>query len=315
MTGLFVPWLSDAARLTGYPVIESTGWRTRGVPDSKGQPRGMRVVEGITPHHTAGPATGDYPSLRVVRDGRAGLQGPLSHYGLGRSGTVHVIAAGLCYHAGASSWAGFTDLNDEFLGIEAEDDGDGTWTSEQLDAYPRLVAACLYYMRRDASRAAGHREICLPKGRKIDPAGIDLDAFRGRVAWLLADPLNRIPRFANPPPTPDARPEVDDDMPIGLHFYNDDWLPDGDGLNFRGAAPAEWGDNSLVVARAFVRWVSYWGGARWKVVAWNADGPIGEANPNLDNWELPRGARGFTVEGRREHVGVIPAASLLQQAK
>jgi hypothetical protein len=184
--GIYVPWLADAARLTGYPVVELAGWRDRGHG-------GMTSVEGVVLHHTAGPKTGEYPSLAVVRDGRGDLAGPLANYGLGRSGTVYVNAAGTAWHAGPSSWAGFTDLNTRFLGIEAEDDGDGVWTAAQLDAYPRLVAACLYYMRRDSSRACAHRECATPAGRKPDPTGIDMPALRARVAGLLTDPLTRIP--------------------------------------------------------------------------------------------------------------------------
>lgn len=187
MGTIFVPWLADAARLTGYPVVEIADWQSAGASGGEG----MSVVEGVVGHHTATPSSyaGDYPSLRVVRDGRTGLTGPLSHYGLGRSGTVYVIGAGKANHAGVSDWAGYTSLNDKFIGIEAEDDGlDGVWTPEQLDAYPRLVAAILHYMRRDASRYAGHKDVANPPGRKIDPNGIDSNWMREKVAAYLADP-------------------------------------------------------------------------------------------------------------------------------
>jgi len=183
-----VPWLAQAARMTDFPVVEVDGWRGRGHG-------GMDTLEGVVLHHTAGPATGDYPSLRVVRGGRPGLAGPLAQLGLARSGTIFVIAAGLSYHAGASAWAGFTGLNRRFLGVEAESTGRGDWTPAQLDAYPRLVAALLHYMRRPAGRAAAHREVARPPGRKIDPVGIDMPAFRARVAEMLADPTRRIPRL------------------------------------------------------------------------------------------------------------------------
>lgn len=182
MAGIFVPWLADAARLTGYPVVELAGWQARGHG-------GFRAVEVVVAHHTAGAPLGDYPSLGVVRDGRAGLDGPLANYGLGRSGTVYVVAAGVAWHAGASAWAGFYDLNDEAIGIEAESVGTrDDWTWEQRDAYPRLVAATLHYMGRGAERACGHRECALPAGRKIDPAFWNLPALRGEVARYLADP-------------------------------------------------------------------------------------------------------------------------------
>lgn len=201
MAGIWVPWLADAARLTGYPVVEITGWRSRGHG-------GMTSVEGVVLHHTAGPRAGEYPSLAVVRDGRAGLAGPLSHLGLGRSGTVYVIAAGTSWHAGESRWLQWTGLNSRFLGVEAEDDGDGRWTREQLDCYPRLVAALLHYMRRGAARAAAHREVALPAGRKPDPAGIDMPSFRRHVAHLLTDPLRLIPR-GGPPEEDDMFTDAD----------------------------------------------------------------------------------------------------------
>ncbi|MEV6640260.1 N-acetylmuramoyl-L-alanine amidase [Amycolatopsis sp. NPDC051371] len=174
---MYVPWLVDAARSTGYPVVEVPGWQTRGHG-------GMRVVEGVVGHHTAtaDSAPGDYPSLDIVTRGRPDLAGPLCNLGLGRSGTVYVVAAGCAYHAGASRWLGFLDVNDEFLGIEAESAGTGGWTPAQLDAYPKLVAALLRYMNRGVERYAGHKDVCVPAGRKIDPVGIDTAWLRERAA-------------------------------------------------------------------------------------------------------------------------------------
>jgi hypothetical protein len=173
---VYVPWLVDAARSTGYPVVEVTGWQTRGHG-------GMRVVEGVVGHHTAtaDSAPGDYPSLDIVTNGRPDLAGPLCNLGLGRSGTIYVVAAGCAYHAGASRWLGFLDLNDEFLGIEAESAGYGVWTDAQRDAYPKLVAALLRYMSRGVERYAGHKDVCVPPGRKIDPVGIDTGWLRQRA--------------------------------------------------------------------------------------------------------------------------------------
>lgn len=185
--GVYVPWLAAAARMTGYPVVEVGGWRNRGHGP-------MRVVEGVVAHHTADGSRGDYPSLNIVTYGRAGLAGPLSQLGLGRTGRIFVIAAGQAWHAGASSWAGFWDLNDEFLGIEAESVGTyDDWTREQRDCYPRLVAALLHYMRRGSGRCGAHKEVCRPRGRKIDPAYWDMHAMRHQVQRYLDNPqsINR----------------------------------------------------------------------------------------------------------------------------
>jgi hypothetical protein len=201
MAGVFVPWLVDAARLTGYPVVEVAGWQARGHG-------GLASVEAVVCHHTAGPAAGEAPSLAVVRDGRADLAGPLSHLVLGRSGTVYVVAAGKAWHAGTSTWDGLTALNERSIGIEAESVGNGhDWTAQQRDCYPRLVAALLHYMRRPAWRAAGHAEVAVPPGRKIDPTGIDMSQLRATVARMLDDPMRRIPRGATTQESDDLTPE------------------------------------------------------------------------------------------------------------
>jgi N-acetylmuramoyl-L-alanine amidase len=173
---LYVPWLADAARSTGHRVVEVGGWRTRGHG-------AMRLVEGVVGHHTAtsDSAPGDYPSLGIVTNGRSDLAGPLCNLGLGRDGTIYVVAAGCAWHAGASAWAGFTDLNDEFLGIEAESAGTGKWSAAQLDCYPKLVGALLKYMSRGTGRYAGHKDVCVPHGRKIDPVGVDTTWLRGQA--------------------------------------------------------------------------------------------------------------------------------------
>lgn len=217
--GIYVPWLADAARMTGYPVVEVNGWRTRGHG-------GMRVVEGVIGHHTATSrnAGGDYPSLNIVTNGHASLPGPLSAFGLGRSGTVYVIAAGTSWHAGVSAHAGFYDLNDEYLGIEAENDGIGEpWTAEQLDCYPRLVAAILHYMHRGADRYVSHREAARWPNGKIDPTGIETNWMRGLVAAMLANPASitrggaPLPAPITPPP---SAPATEFPLPGG-HYFGD----------------------------------------------------------------------------------------------
>lgn len=170
--GVMLTFAADVARTavrgTPYQVIEVAGWQNRGHG-------AYRVVEGIIGHHTAtsDKAKGDYPSLNIVTKGRSDLPGPLCTYGLGRSGNIYVVSAGVSWHAGASRHAGFTDLNDEFAGIEAESAGGGFWTPQQRDCYPRLVGAFLSYIRRDVSRYVSHRGAALPPGRKPDPRGLE----------------------------------------------------------------------------------------------------------------------------------------------
>lgn len=148
------------------------------------------MPEVVLLHHTGSKRTAknakiDYPSLAVVRDGRSDLEGPLSQVGIGKSGKIYVIAAGKANHAGAGEWLGINVGNYKSVGIEAESPGDGTWSPEQLRVYPIVCAAIADLLSTPATHVAAHRETARPKGRKPDPAGIDMDKMRRDVAALL----------------------------------------------------------------------------------------------------------------------------------
>lgn len=178
-------WLPGVLRNAGLKVAEVDGWPNRG--------RGgmSSSIKGIICHHTVGPRSGNMPSLRILRDGRAGLPGPLAQLGLGRDGTYYVIGAGRANHAGRGSWRGESG-NSRFIGIEAENTGHATgpnaepWPAVQLDAYKRGVAVILARLGRDEGWCCGHREWA--PGRKIDPHSIDMDAFRTEVGALMSNP-------------------------------------------------------------------------------------------------------------------------------
>lgn len=167
-------------RAWGLTVTETSGWQTRGA-DFPAQP--LVIVD----HHTGTPdsAKGDYPTLNVVINGRSDLQGPLCQFGLGRSGTVYLIAAGKANHAGKGAWDGVNVGNSRSVGVEAESAGGGRWTRQQLEAYPILNAALCAFFTIPARRVCAHRESALPHGRKDDPVGIDMDVMRAKVAQLL----------------------------------------------------------------------------------------------------------------------------------
>ena len=172
-------WLADVLKDAGLKVAQQPGWQTRGKP--------MGTVKGVMCHHTAGPKTGNMPSLGIVTNGRPNLSGPLAQLGLGRDGTFYVIAAGRANHAGAGIWKGITTGNSSFIGIEAENQGipADPWPAVQMDAYKRGIAAILDKLGADASMCCGHKEYALPKGRKVDPS-FDMDDFRKDVAAILA---------------------------------------------------------------------------------------------------------------------------------
>lgn len=172
--------LPDALARFGLTVELVPGWEKRG--SSSFTPQGS-----IT-HHTAGPLSGDRPSLGICVNGRSDLPGPLCNVFLPRSGVAVVVAAGRANHGGAGAWKGLSG-NSLFFGTEAESAGQGDWTESQRRAYPRVHAAfhSLPGMR-GPDYCCAHREYATPPGRKPDPTGIDMPTFRAQVAALLADP-------------------------------------------------------------------------------------------------------------------------------
>jgi len=177
--------LARIARLTGYPVVEVPGWRTRT------RPQDMQDVRTITCHHTAnGGARGDYPSYNTVLHGRGSeLPGPLAQYGIGRSGTIYVFAAGSANHAGISRSVDYEKVH--AIGIEAEAVGvpgaAGDWPEVQMDAYAKLCKALIKEFGLSVSDVRGHKETCSPPGRKSDPS-FNMDAFRRRVSNVKLGP-------------------------------------------------------------------------------------------------------------------------------
>jgi hypothetical protein len=211
--------LADILRKAGLPVREVPGWQTRGHG-------AMGAVLGVLAHHTAGGASGDFPSEKVVVNGRTGLAGPLCNLGVTRAGTWVVVAAGQAWHAGTGSisWCPANSGNSRLIGVEAESVGTrDDWTPAQRANYPRGVAALLRHYGLPASRVIGHKEWA--PNRKIDPAFWDMNAFRSDTArWMTAtqgtdmplsnDDLIKIRDIVWQAPIPDlytAKPE--DDLP------------------------------------------------------------------------------------------------------
>ncbi|CAF0928026.1 unnamed protein product [Adineta steineri] len=178
-TNTMLTGLADILRSAGVNVVEVAGWKTRGHGV-------MASVKGILVHHTAGPATGDFPSLGVVRDGTGSLAGPLAQLGLGRSGTWWVIAAGRCYHAGSTIDDSIYG-NSNAIGIEAEgtglpatDSGHANWPEVQYQSYIKGVKALQKAYGVATARVIGHKEAAVPKGRKIDP-NFSMAEFRSKL--------------------------------------------------------------------------------------------------------------------------------------
>lgn len=198
--------LADVLRARGLKVAEVAGWQGRGY-------KGQKLVDfrGVLWHHTATASarglTAGMPTLNVLRDGHANLAGPLSQLGLGRDGTVHVVAGGLSNHAGTGSAPGIpiNAGNWHMLGIEMESSGTAPWdwTPAQLAAAPKLGAALeLAYMASlPASQRVqmGHMEYS--DAGKIDPAG-----WPGGMNGLRASINAQIAAWSKTPPKPAPAP-------------------------------------------------------------------------------------------------------------
>lgn len=169
VTGLRV--VRDRLRRLGHEVVEVPGWETRG--------RGAGPIRpsGAVDHWTAGPRTGDAPSLRVVTYGREGLRNALCNTYTSRHPRLYIVAARVAWHAGAGSWPGL-DGNRE-LGHEAECSGPGGWSAGQLaliDDLDRVQADVFGY---SLANVIDHFEWA--PGRKVDCTDVGGPARRNRL--------------------------------------------------------------------------------------------------------------------------------------
>lgn len=200
--------LPGALERFGLPVEVVPRWETRSA--------GSLNALGSVGHHTAGPRAGDRPSLNVCVNGRPDLTGPLCNTYTDRFGAAVVVAAGRANHAGAGGYRGLVG-NSSVAGHEAESPGiePAAWTPEHLHAYPRVHAAHLWLIGRDASWYCGHKTWTT---RKIDPVTILDEALRVNIALLLAAGRDTdVPVLAPPPALPPV-PAPPWPLPRGSYF-------------------------------------------------------------------------------------------------
>ncbi|MFP3992526.1 N-acetylmuramoyl-L-alanine amidase [Streptomyces sp. E11-3] len=186
----FLKALSDE----GLRVVEVGNWRTHH-RNHKG-PWG--AVHGVMIHHTV--TSGSEQTVRICRDGYAGLPGPLCHGVITKDGTVHLVGYGRANHAGPGdddtlraviaekrlppTNEANTDGNRHFYGFECENLGDGQdpWPSAQLEAIEKACAALLRVHGWTAPSVIGHLEW---QPGKVDPRGFTMQDMRERVAGRL----------------------------------------------------------------------------------------------------------------------------------
>ncbi|MFC7929180.1 peptidoglycan recognition protein family protein [Streptomyces cinereoruber] len=203
-----------ALRAEGCKVVEHPGWRSH-TRTSSGRPWGP--VNGVMIHHTV--TRGTDATVRICRDGYAGLPGPLCHGVIAKDGTIHLIGYGRTNHAGGGDPdvleavtdesygtrppvpnvgnSDGTDGNARFYGFECENLGDGVdpWPAVQLEAIERAAAAVCRAHGWGAKSVIGHLEW---SDDKSDPRGVGMPSMRERVGARLG----KTPSTPTPAPTP-----------------------------------------------------------------------------------------------------------------
>lgn len=170
--------IADRLRAAALPVVEIDGWQTRSA--------GSFDPRGSVDHHTAGPPTGNAPSLNTCIHGRPDLPGPLCNVLMGRDNTCYVIAAGRANHAGSGGWHGLAG-NSSVYGLERENVGTAAepWRPDQTDAAARCHAALI---RGRAAAGAVCRHAEWAPSRKVDTHSLTGADLRARVDHYLESP-------------------------------------------------------------------------------------------------------------------------------
>ncbi|MEB3299467.1 MAG: N-acetylmuramoyl-L-alanine amidase [Candidatus Sericytochromatia bacterium] len=203
----------------GGPIKPAMQWIPS--PNRNNRPGGSGDIDTIVLHHTGG---------GTLESNVAWMNNPASkvsaHYTIDKDGRiVHSVKDGdRAWHAGVSRFQGREDVNDFSIGIEIVNKGDHVdpYPPEQMEAVARLVAWLMTTHGISYERVTGHKDVALPKGRKIDPsANFDWQDLRNRVERHLgpsvsAPPAPAMPVDSAPPasPRPSAPPRQEGTVTI-----------------------------------------------------------------------------------------------------
>jgi N-acetylmuramoyl-L-alanine amidase len=149
---------------------------------SQGSRNGVKV-DTIVLHHTASGGTAE--DVGVFAQNPANKVS--SHYVVGKDGAIvqSVEDEQRAWHAGKSEFEGRDNVNDFSIGIEIVNWGNGTdpYPDTQYKALAKLVLYLQDKYDIPWERVIGHKDVALPRGRKIDPsANFDYDKLRAEVA-------------------------------------------------------------------------------------------------------------------------------------
>ena len=187
----------------------------------EGQPPGVRRIDMVVLHSTAGTRQGDLYTL----SGRDRRHLVSAHYYVTKLGEIFQLVQDkdIAWHAGVSYWQGEANCNRFSLGIELENlnDGKDKYPQSQLDAALWLMQTKVHQYRIPRSRFVRHLDVA-PR-RKVDPRAFPWDSFKAEV-------YRGMPDEPPPPPQPQPSPEVelrdtliDRSYTRVNHIYIPDW--------------------------------------------------------------------------------------------
>lgn len=221
--------LGKIFRAEGIRVVEEPNWRTHM------RPGGFAPV-GIIVHHTGVKReAADGNVVRLLREGRPDLAGPLCTAGIMETGVLHLISAGRTNHAGKGSSLVYNRVkadqppparsvdtvddmtgNGYFYGFEVDHPGDASpYAEAQIGCLVRACTALVRHHKWTANRVIHHAEWT---DRKIDMSW--KGDIRGRVNHRLKNTklINGVwqyppaPTPAPEPPAPKPTPESEANM-------------------------------------------------------------------------------------------------------
>jgi hypothetical protein len=206
-----VGWTGDPTWLADTLKAQEPRLKVRELPDWQQYGHGdMRNLWGVMVHHTGNARE----TAESIQRGRPDLPGPLSQIHIAQDGTVSVVAAGVCWHAGMGSHPGVpTDLaNYHLIGIEAAWPRDTSitpatqtrepWPDAQIIAMRDTVAAVLTRLGVGANRVIAHKEWAGKSQGKWDPGNLDMNWFRAEVAKAQRGEFRGTAPATPPPPPP-----------------------------------------------------------------------------------------------------------------
>lgn len=170
-----------AAAACDTTVTELSGFANRGHADPG-------RLTGTILHDTITPSSWSSSKLSaLLRDGYAGLPGPIANVQLDRDGHLVLIAARKAHHAGTGSYAGIASGNANAVGIEAANNGrPEVWTPVQRSVGIAFAAELHRAAGIEYRTVIGHKEWAA--GRKVDPWSLDMAQIRAAVRARLTDP-------------------------------------------------------------------------------------------------------------------------------